>query len=101
MKKIMAIMVLLAGYSLAQVNIGIASSILGETTGVTNYIGLARTTQHSTATPSPNDAVWRIIKTVVDSSGNVVSVKNAYGAGTGDNSLWTTAWTNRVSATYR
>lgn len=101
MKKIIAIMVLLAGYSLAQVNIGSASSILGETTGVTNYIGMAKTTEYSTATPSPNDAVWRIIKTVYDSSGNVVSMKNAYGTADGDNSLWSTAWTNRVNATYR
>ena len=71
------------------------------TTSCTNYLGWARTTENTTATPSTNDAVWRIVREVLDADGVVVESKNAYGSGTGNNALWSTSWTNRASATYK
>ena len=91
----------LAGVALAQRSTGEATTYIGETSGTTNYLGMARTTENTTATPSTNAAVWKIIRTIEDASGNILSIKHAYGSGTGENSLWSTAWTNRVSATYK
>ena len=67
----------------------------------TNYYGWARTTENTTATPSTNDAVWKVTRVITDSNGNVIESKNAYGSGSGEASLWTTSWTNRASATYK
>lgn len=102
MKKLIMIslLILVAGISFAQRSIGVAYSIEEETVGTTNYVGLTRTTENTSGTPSTNDAVWRIIRTVTPSTGNSTT-KNAYGSGIGNNSLWTTAWTNRVNATYK
>ena len=85
-------------------NIGEAYTIIYDTNGTastTNYVGLARTTENTSGTISANDAKWKIVRTVLDASGNEVTVQNAYGSGVGDNALWTTAWTNRVNATYK
>jgi|SRR6056297_814173 len=104
MKKVMIILALLAGVCLAQRPIGRAFTRISEingTSSATNYYGKARTTEYSDATPSTNDAVWAITRVVLDASGNAIEVKNAYGSGEGDNSLFTTAWTNRVNATYK
>ncbi len=100
MKKIVALFVVIGALGVfAQRNIGQAVTIIEETTGTTNYVGISRTTQYTDGTPSTNDSVWRIIRTVTD--GNNITVKNAYGDGEGDNALWSTAWTNRVNATYK
>lgn len=105
MKKTMIILVsLVACVGLASTLQGVAYSKIGETLGTTvttNYLGFAKTTQGSPATPSINSAVWKIIRTVKDADGNVTEIKNAYGSGDGDNALWSTAWTNRVGATYK
>ena len=100
MKKIIAItlIALLAGIALAAN--GIAVTQIEETTGTTNYYGLSRTTKNTVGTISTNDAKWMIIRTITPSAGNSTT-KNAYGSGPGDNSLWSTAWTNRVNATYK
>ena len=100
MKKIITLIALLGAFAIAQERVGTAYTKIGETSGTTNYLGFARTTEN-TGTVSTNAAVWKIIRTVKDSDGNVLEIKNAYGSGTGDSSLWTTAWTNRVSATYK
>lgn len=91
----------IAGLAYAQNRVGVEYSYIGEAVGTTNYLGVARTTENTSGTPSTSDAVWKIIKTVTDASGNITSVKHAYGSGTGDNAPWSTAWTNRVNATYK
>lgn len=101
MKKVLALVLIGCAVCVAQTQVGKAYSYIGETSGTTNYLGMARTTENSAATPSTNDAVWKIVRTITDGDGNVLSVKNAYGSGTKDNSLWTTAWTNRAAATYK
>ena len=67
----------------------------------TNYYGWATTTEGMASTPSTNDAAWKIVRTITDSNGNVIEKKNAYGSGTDENALWSTAWTNRAAATYK
>ncbi len=100
MKYIIALAVLIAGIAIAAGH-GEAYTYVGETVGTTNYLGVTRTTENTSGTPSTNDAVWKIIKTVEDGSGNVLTIKHAYGSGDGDQALYTTAWTNRVNATYK
>jgi len=90
----------IAGVAIAQQPTGVSYSYIGETVGVMNYLGVARVDENN-ATPSTSALNWKIIKTVTDASGNIVSVQHAYGSGTGDNSLWSTAWTNRAAATYK
>ena len=85
-----------------QPNRGETPSIIYDTNGTascTNYVGIAKATPDNT--PSTNDAVWKVIATILDASGNEVSVKHAYGSGTKGNAQWSTAWTNRVNATYK
>ena len=101
MKKVIIALALIAGVAVAATKFGEAYSYIGETSGTTNYLGMARTTENSTGTPSTNAAVWKIIRTIEDGSGNILSIKHAYGSGEGDNSLYTTAWTNRAAATYK
>jgi len=103
MKKIIAV-ALLSGLALVALSddesVGRTTTIIYETNGTTsttNYVGFAKTTAGSTV--STNDASWKIIQTILDSSGNEVTVKHAYGSG-GD-TLWSNAWTNRVAATYK
>jgi len=101
-KLIIGIMLsLICAFIVIAQNIGKAYSYIGETVGTTNYLGMTRTTENTAGTPSTNAAVWKIIRTIEDASGNIVSIKHAYGSGAGDNSLWTTAWTNRAAATYK
>lgn len=69
------------------------------TTSTTNYVGFAKVTENNAA--STNDAVWMIVRTILDASGNETSVQHAYGSGTGGNAIWSTAWTNRAAATYK
>lgn len=83
-------------------NRGETVSIIYETNGTascTNYVGFAKATPNTA--PSTNNAVWKIIATILDASGNEVTVKHAYGTGELGNAQWSTAWTNRVNATYR
>ena len=104
MKKVLAtLFVLMAVFVYAQQNAGVAFTQISEvgTDPATNYYGWARTTENSASTPSTNDAVWKVVRVITDSNGNVIEKKNAYGSGNGDNALWTTAWTNRASATYK
>jgi hypothetical protein len=84
-----------------------ASEYLGEqmiadpsngTASCTNYYGWAYASSDS-ASATTNDAKWKIIRTILDSSGNVVGLKNSQGSGI--NPEYSTAWTNRVSATYK
>jgi hypothetical protein len=67
------------------------------TTVATNYYGEARVTSKTSTAPSTNDAVWRIKKTVFDSTGLPTSKGIARGT---NGSPWSVAWTNRVAATY-
>ena len=69
------------------------------TTVATQYVGVARTTKNSTATPSTNAAVWRITKTVYASDGLTINSKQVSRAS--DGRSFGESWTNRVSATYR
>lgn len=105
MKKALALtFIAMAGIVIAQQNVGKAFTYIADingTSSATNYYGWARTTENTTSTPSTNDAVWKIVRVVLDSNGVVTEQKNAYGSGEGDNSLYTTAWTNRVNATYK
>ena len=100
MKKIIGlVMFMFVTVCLAQYNDARAKHVVTETTGTTQYVGIATTTINNTNAVSQSAAKWRIIKIVDD--GTTSTVQNAYGSGTGDNALWTTAWTNRVNATYR
>ena len=105
-KKALALtLAFIATLAIAQQNIGVSFTLIADDsnglTSCTNYIGRARVTENSVATPSVSNAVWNITRIVLDSNGAIAEKKNAYGSGTGDNSLWTTAWTNRVAATYK
>ena len=85
-------------------NIGDSISIIYETNGTastTNYVGFAKVTENTSGAADTNATIWKIIRTVLDASGNEVTVQHAYGDGVGDNALWSTAWTNRASATYK
>jgi len=64
----------------------------------TSYIGWAGTTKNSTATPSTTEAVWKIRKTVYDSTGEFTEMKHARPS---SGKLYGNVWTNRVNATYR
>jgi len=108
MKKILAILFLIAAALVARgqlINAGASTAGLVDTVTATNgtvtvYIGSAVTTASKDA-PNTNAAVWRITKTVYDASGNLLSWGSAYGSGTGDISLSSTAWVNRYTATYK
>jgi hypothetical protein len=64
-KTIVLIVMVIAGYALAQKNIGKAYSIREETVGITNYVGIARTTENTPDGGVPtSDAKWRIIRTI-------------------------------------
>lgn len=88
---------------LAQENKAYSTSIIYDTQGtasVTNYVGFAQ--QNNANEVSTNDANWKIIQTVLDASGNEVTVKHAYNTNyTDSRALWGTAWTNRANATYK
>lgn len=108
MKKILAFLFILAAAFVSEaqlINAGASTAGLVDTVVATNgvttvYIGSAITTA-SKAAPSTTNAVWRITKIVYDASGNITSWGSAYGSGTGDLSLSSTAWTNRYNATYK
>lgn len=97
MKKIIAIAIIgLAGLTLAQEEQGVTYSSVGAVNGVTNYFGITRATINGVA--STNDAKWKIIKTVYDASGNVLSVQHAYNPTlTGDAQVWGNSFTNYAS----
>ena len=94
----------LSGVAIAQqsnMNDARSSRYIGETTGVTNYHGIATVNINTTAANVSNES-WRIIKTVTDASGNVVSIQMAYNTNyVDDRALTRNAWTNRASATYK
>lgn len=69
------------------------------TTVATQYVGVARTTKTSAATPSTNASVWRITKTVFAADGLTITSKQVSRAS--DGRSFGESWTNRVSATYR
>ena len=96
---IISTLILLAGIALAQENQAVSYTTISETTGTTQYVGSARVTINTT-TPTDVQAKWAITKIVTPSAGNF-TVKTAYGAGVGDNALFSTAWSNRVTATYK
>jgi|TARA_Y100000310_G_scaffold340955_1_gene438497 hypothetical protein len=102
MKKALAVLLLIrAGICLAEnESVGRAITRRAEasaTTSSTNYYGSAVTTAGSTV--STNDASWAIVKIVVDANGTATSTQNAYGSG--NNPLWSNAWSNKASATYK
>jgi len=109
MKKLLVLACItgLAGLALAQQpNLATTESMLLDPANVwdaasTNYVGKVQVNINTTATPSVNDAKWYITRTKIDASGAVLEVKHAYGDGLQDRALWTTAWTNRVAATYK
>jgi len=103
-KTLITLLALTALVVVAQEHIGEAFTFIKDSNGTsscTNYLGWARTTENSTATPSTSEALWKITKEVLDSDGVVIESKNAYGSGEGYNALWSNVWTNRASATYR
>jgi hypothetical protein len=116
MKKALIITVtLLAGFVLAQQpNLATSWRLIADDSNVwdaasTNYIGKARVNINSPAVPSiavpasasTSNAVWNNLRIEVDANGAINEKKNAYGAGLKDQALWSTAWTNRVAATYK
>jgi hypothetical protein len=114
MKKALIIFVtIIAGVVLAQEpNLATSWRLIADnngTTSCTNYIGRARVNINSPAVPSvavptsasTSNAVWNIIRVELDSDGLIIEKKSAYGSGTKNQALWSTAWTNRVSATYK
>ena len=85
-------------------NIGESFTKIYENNGTascTNYFGMARVTENTVGTANTNDAVWWISRTILDANGDPLEIKLAYGNGTGDNVLWSTAWTNRANAVYK
>ena len=73
-------------------------SIISETSGTAQYIGVARTDRD--VTPSTNDPVWRISKKVETSDGNF-TYKTGYTTNSSGTVVETIAWTNRVNAIYK
>lgn len=69
------------------------------TTVSTQYVGIARTTKNSTATPSQGAAVWRITKTVFSADGLTILSKQVSRTALGES--FGESWTNRASAIYR
>ena len=70
------------------------------TASVTNYVGFAQ--QNNVGTISTNDSNWKIIQTILDASGNEVTVKHAYNSSFSDSrALWSNSWTNRANLTYK
>lgn len=69
------------------------------TTSCTNYVGIAITLP-TKPSPSENDPVWKIIRTIYDENGIQIDYRHAYSS-EGYNALYSTAWTNRFSATYK
>ena len=65
----------------------------------TQYVGIARTTKNSTATPAQADSVWRITKTVWGADGLTITSKQVSRVASGNS--FGESWTNRASATYR
>lgn len=105
MKKLLLVALIgIGGVAMAQQpNLGTSYSMISEvgTNPTINYFGTARVNINTTATPSTNSPVWKIVRVTTDATGNVVEKKTAYGSGLKDQVLWTTAWTNRVAATYK
>ena len=104
MKKIIGLVAIIGTACFAQdlTNDARAKSIIAETVGVTNYIGIATTTSSTVGTPNISNEVWSIQRIIYDDSGNLVSVNNAYNTNyTGNVQLWKNAWTNRAAATYK
>ena len=101
-KTLAVVLIATAGLALAnEASIGrevTRVAVVGALTSSTNYYGSAKTTAGTTA-PTTNAAVWKIVRVVVDANGAVTSQKNAYGSG--DDVLWSTAYSNHVSATYK
>lgn len=103
MKKTMAMVLAVAGLILAE-DYELAYTKLWETVGtpgstaVTQYIGTARTTINSTATPPASAAVWKIQKWTYDAAGNLLEQKTARPS---NGALFGNVWTNRAAATYR
>lgn len=93
---------------LAAVAIGaVASEYLGKqfiadpangTASCTNYYGLSMSSSDQSLVTT-NDSKWKIIRTVLDANGQVLELKHAQG--TGINPEYSSAWTNRASATYK
>lgn len=69
------------------------------TTSCTNYEGVAAT-DNVTASPTESEAKWAITRTVLNSNGIAVSVKNAYST-EAPRPLFGNVWTNRINATYK
>ena len=102
MKKVLALVLIgIAGLVFSDdLTAGRDATFIAEigTDPATNYMAWAVTTVGTDA-PSTNAAVWKISRVVTDSNGAILSLKNAYGSGY--DPLWSTAWTNRVAATYK
>ena len=103
MKKVIILLALIAGVASAQENKAESISIVYDTNGTastTNYVGFAQ--QNNANTVTTNDTNWKIIQTVLDASGNEVTVKHAYNSNFSDSrSLWSNSWTNRANLTYK
>ena len=101
MKKTIAVLIIaLAGVALASEYLKdqfIADPANG-TASCTNYLGWAYASSDS-ATATTNDAKWKIRRLILDASGNVLEIKSSQGSGL--NPEYSTAWTNRASATYK
>ena len=101
-KYIIAIIAIgLAGFVMAQrpdMNDARSTSIIGDTQGTTNYVGIATVNITSAGVPSTNAASWRIIRTITDASGNILSVNSAFNTNYTDNfALTRNVWATRAS----
>jgi len=103
-KKLLALALIgIAGLAFAgSESVGRATTMMADPSNAAvssvNYNAWAKTTAGASA-PSTNAPVWKIVRTTVDAAGLVTEVKNAYGSGS--DPLWSTAYTNRVAATYK
>ena len=94
MNKTIAILVMISGVCLAQVNFTDSTAGLVETVGTTQYVGTAKTTLGMT-TVSTNAEIWRITKYILDANGAVVSWGSGYS--TNAQSTGTLRWSERAS----
>ena len=99
-KLIVVLVVSLAGVALASgyLNDQFIADPANGTASCTNYLGWAYASSDS-ASATTNDAKWKIRRLILDASGTVTEIKSSQGSGL--NPEYSTAWTNRVNATYK
>lgn len=94
MKKTIALLVGLFAAAVAQDNIGLTQTVLTETVGTTQYVGIAKVSTIKSVTT--NDAAWQIVRVTP------TDVKTAYNPALSNNAaIWSSVWANRASLQYK